>query len=139
MNYKLRTKNKAFSLAEAMMATVVLGIAAAGVLLPFASGAAVRAEGARRTLAAMLAGNLMERFINTPFDDLVIDGGGYVDEPQGQIRDASGTLLSDPAYAKFSRSATYEYDASQPFFMIVTVSVKYDGDEIISLSRLISK
>jgi len=139
MNYKLRTKNKAFSLAEAMMATVVLGIAAAGVLLPFASGAAVRAEGARRTLAAMLAGNLMERFIDTPFDDLVLDGGGYVDEPQGQIRDASGTLLTDPAYAKFSRSATYQYDVSQPFFIIVTVCVKYDGNEIISLNRLISK
>ena len=121
------------------MATVVLGIAAAGVLLPFTSGAAIRAEGTHRTIAAMLAGNLMERFINTPFDDLVLDGGGYVDEPQGQIRDASGTLLSDPAYAKFSRSATYQYDATQPFFIIVTVCVKYDGNEIISLSRLISK
>lgn len=128
-----------FTLAEAMMAVVVLAIAAGGVLLPFTSGATVRAEGTHRTLAAKLAGNLMEQFINTPFDDLVIDGGGYVDEPQGQIRDASGTLLSDPAYANFSRSATYEYDASQPFFMIVTVCVKYDGDEIISLSRLISK
>jgi len=37
MNYKLRTNYKGFSLAEAMIATVVLAIAAAGVLLPFAS------------------------------------------------------------------------------------------------------
>ena len=82
------------------MATVVLGIAAAGVLLPFVSGAAVQAEGAHRTLAAKLASDLMEEFI---------------------------------------RGASYEYDASQPFFIIVTVWVKYNGNEIVSLSRLISK
>jgi type II secretory pathway pseudopilin PulG len=140
MAMKKSTKNrKAFSLAEAMMATVVLGIAAAGVLLPFVSGAAVQAEGAHRTLAAKLASDLMEQFINTPFEELVTDGGGYVDEPQGQIKDVNGVLFSDPAYANFSRGASYEYDASQPFFIIVTVWVKYNGNEIVSLSRLISK
>jgi len=141
MNYKLRTNYKGFSLAEAMIATVVLGVAAAGVLLPFAGGAEVRAEGERRTLAVKLAGDLMERFINTPFEDIVADGGGYVDEPQGQIRDVSGALFSDsdPAYANFSRGANYGYDASQPFFVIVTVWVKYNGNEIVSLSRLITK
>ncbi len=45
------TASRGFTLAEAMMATVVLGIAAAGVLLPFASGAGVRAEGAHEHLA----------------------------------------------------------------------------------------
>ncbi len=139
MNYKLRTKNKGFSLAEAMIATVVLGIAAAGVLLPLVSGAAVQAEGAHRTLAAKLASDLMQKFINTPFEELVADGGGYVDEPQGQIKDAGGTLFADPAYANFSRGESYEYDAGQPFFIIVTVWVKYNGNEMVSLSRLISE
>jgi len=139
MNKTSCKNRKAFSLAEAMMATVVLGIAAAGVLLPFVSGAAVQAEGAHRTLAAKLASDLMEKFINTPFEELVADGGGYVDEPQGQIKDAGGTLFADPAYANFSRGASYEYDAGQPFFIIVTVWVKYNGNEIVSLSRLISK
>lgn len=137
---KSTNKNrKGFSLAEAMIATVVLAIAAAGVLLPFTSGAAVRAEGMRRTLSAKLASDLMEQFINTPFEELVVDGGGYVNEPQGQIRDANGAVFSDPAYAKFSRGASYEYDASQPFFVIVTVWVKYNGNELVSLSRLISR
>ena len=139
MNYELRTKHKGFTLAEAMMATVVLGIAAAGALLPFTSGAAVRAEGMRRTLGAKLAGDLMEEFINTSFEELVADGGGYVDEPQGQIKDVNGALFSDPAYANFSRGASCEYDASQPFFIIITVWVKYNGNEIVSLSRLVSK
>jgi prepilin-type N-terminal cleavage/methylation domain-containing protein len=137
---KTSCKNqKGFSLAEAMMATVVLGIAAAGVLLPFTSGAAVRAEGMRRTLAAKLASDLMEQFIDTSFEELVANGGGYIDELQGQIKDVNGVLFSDPAYANFSRGASYEYDASQPFFIIVTVWVKYNGNEIVSLSRLISE
>jgi type II secretory pathway pseudopilin PulG len=130
---------KGFSLAEAVMATVVLGIAAAGVLLPFTKGASVRAEGARRTLASKLASDLMEQFINTPFEELVADGGGYVNEQEGQIKDVDGVLFSDSAYANFSRGASYEYDVSQPFFIIVTVWVKYNGEKIVSLSRLISK
>jgi len=130
---------RGFTLAEAMLATVVLGIAAAGVLLPFTSGASVRAEGMRRTLAAKLAGDLMEKFINTPFEELVANGGGYIDEPQGQIKDVNGTVFTDSNYASFSRGAGYEYDAGQPFFIIVTVWVKYNGNEIVSLSRLISK
>ena len=121
------------------MATVLLGIAAAGVLLPFTTGAEVRAEGTRRTLAAKLAGDLMEEFINTSFEELVDDGGGYVNEPQGQIKDANGAVFTDSNYANFSRGASCEYDASQPFFIIVTVWVKYNGNEIVSLRRLISK
>lgn len=118
------------------MATVVLGIAAAGVLLPFTSGASIRAEGERRTLAAKLASDLMEQFVNTPFADLA-DGGGYVDELQGQVKDASGIVFTDSMYANFSRSASF--DSSQSHFVIVTVWVKYNGNELINLKRLISE
>ena len=139
MSYKLRAKDKGFTLAEAMIATVILGIAAAGVLMPFTSGLQVRAEGRRRTLAAKLASDLMEQFIDTSFEDIVANGGGYVDEPQGQVKDASEVVFTDLNYANFSRGARYEYDASQPFFIIVTVWVKYNGGEIVSLRRLISR
>jgi type II secretory pathway pseudopilin PulG len=128
-----------FTLAEAVIATVVLGIAAAGVLLPFTSGVSIRAEGEHRTLGAKLASDLMEKFVNTPFDALVADGGGYTDEPQGQIKDANDVLFGDPTYANFSRGASYEYDPGQPYFIIVTVWVKYDGKEIVSLKRLVSE
>ena len=138
MNYKLRTKNKGFSLVEAMIATVVLGIAAAGMLLPFTGGAALRAEGAHRTLAAKLAGDLMEEIIRTPFGDVMLNYNDY-NESQGQVKDTSGAVFTDSNYAHFSRGASCEYDASQPFFIIVTVWVKYNGNEIISLSRLISE
>ena len=122
---------KAFTLAEAMIATVVLGIAAAGVLLPFASGAAVRAEGMRRTLGSKLASDLMQEIITRPFHDpngssydynLGVDAGettfedfdnlddfhGY-SELQGQVKDATGTVFTDSNYTNFSRDVICEY------------------------------
>ena len=139
---------KGFSLAEAMMATVVLGIAAAGVLLPFVSGARTQAEGTRRTLAAKLAADLMEEAVSTPFGQIIANYN--YSEAQGQIRDASGALFSDsdPAYANFSRDVSCEYvtvpqqpplEEDQCNFIRVTVRVKYSGNEIASLSRLITK
>ena len=134
-----------FTLAEAMIATVVLGIAAAGVLLPFTSGAAVRAEGTRRTLAAKLAGDLMEEIVNTPFDQIIASYDGYA-EPQGQVKDASGIVFTDLNYANFSRDVVCEYvdmpgesgDGDLKFIRII-VRVHYSGREIAAISRLVSK
>jgi prepilin-type N-terminal cleavage/methylation domain-containing protein len=134
-----------FTLAEAMMAIVVLAIAAGGVLLPFTSGAAVRAEGTHRTLAAKLASDLMEEIIQTPFDQIVASYDGYA-EPQGQVEDANGVIFADLNYANFSRDASCIYvyvpqesGVEAPKFIRASVRVAYNGDEIISLSRLISK
>ena len=166
---KSTNKNqKGFSLAEAMMATVVLGIAAAGVLLPFTSGAAVRAEGTRRTLAAKLAGDLMEQLINKPFHDpngssyyyqLGPDAGetmfadfdniddfdGYA-EPQGQVKDAAGAVFTDSNYAGFSREVSCGYvyvpretGTAEPKFIRATVRVYYNGKQTAIINRLISE
>jgi len=136
---------RGFSLAEAMMATVILGIAAAGVLLPFTSGAAVRAEGMRRTLAANLAGDLMEQVVNTPFEDVVDTYDGY-SEAQGQVRDLSGVIFTGSNYARFGRdvSCVYVYmpqesGVAEPEFIRVTVWVYYSGNEIVSINRLMGK
>ncbi len=135
---------KGFTLAEAMIATVVLGIAAAGVLLPFTSGAAVRAEGTRRTLAAKLAGDLMEESVNTPFEQIIAGYDGYT-ESQGQIKDASGIVFTDLNYANFSTDVSCEYvvmpqesgDGVLKFIRII-VRVYYRGAEIAAVSRLVS-
>ena len=128
-----------------MMATVVLGIAAAAVLLPFMSGARVRAEGCRRTMAAKLASDLMEQIIKTPFTAIEPNYNGYT-EGQGQIRDAGGAVFTDSNYSKFSRDASCEYvyvpqenRNGTTKFIRATVRVYYDGGEIVSISRLISK
>jgi type II secretory pathway pseudopilin PulG len=133
-----------FSLAEAMLATVVLGIAAAGVLLPFTSGASVRAEGTRRTLAAKLAGDLMEEIINTDFDS-IFEQYNYT-EPEGQVKDATDAVFTDDNYAGFSRVVSCEYvyvpqesRAVEPKFIRATVRVNYNGREVAIINRLISK
>ncbi len=158
MNHELRTTNystghltvglrtaKGFSLIEAMMATVVLGIAAAGVLLPFTSGVTIRTEGVRRTLAAKLAGDLMENIVNTPFDQIAGSFGSY-SEPVGHVKDASGAVFTGAEYVRFSRDAScvYVYVPQQDGttaanFIFAVVRVYYDGREIVALSRLISK
>jgi len=138
-------KNRAaFSLAEAMLAVVVLGIATAGVLLPFSSGAAVRAEGMRRTLSAKLAADLTEQIINTPFEDIVANFN--YSELQGQVEDSSGAVFTNPSYANFSRDVTCE-DVTVPQeslwaqskFIRTTVRVYYNGREMAAISRLVTK
>ena len=146
MNYKRKKQCKGFSLAEAMLAMVILAAAASSILLPFASGAAVRVEGARRTLAAKLASDLMEEIIAADLDGInIIDYySTYPDELQGHIKDASGAEFTDSIYSNFSRSVVCEIFEEQPFLIIATVTVKYnynedEEDELVSLSRLISQ
>ncbi len=127
------------------MATVVLSIVAAGVLLPFSSGTAVRNEGIRRTLAAKLAADLVEEILREPFERIVPEYNGYV-ETEGHVRDASGTEFAGPRYAKFSRQASCEYvyvpqesGAADPQFILITVQVYYDGKEMARVDRLVSR
>ena len=140
-----RRKQKAFTLAEAMIAMVVLGMAAAGVLLPFSSGAAVQVEGMRSTLGANLASHLIEKIINTPFEDIVSSYDGY-SEDQGQIKDSGNEIFLDSNYANFSRSVTCEYvyvpqegGTLAPKFILVTVQVSYSDRPIATINRLISE
>jgi len=159
------TGRRGFTLAEAMMAVVVLGIAASSLLLPFMSGAAVRAEGINRTLAARLASDLMEQILRLPFHDpddetsysLGPDAGdldniddyhGY-SEPQGQMKDATGAVFTNSKYANFSRNATCVYHAMSPQpvpgsieecnFISVTIHVNYSGKEMAAIVRLVSE
>ena len=129
------------------MALVILGFAAAGVLLPFAGGASVQAEGARRTLAANLASDLMEQIINTPFDQIVTAWNDY-SEAQGELLNESGEVLTDPMYAGFSRQASCDYaymsvpPQGPPFapnFILASVQVHYRNGEVATLNRLISE
>jgi prepilin-type N-terminal cleavage/methylation domain-containing protein len=133
-----------FTLAEAMIAMVVLGMAAAGVLLPFSSGASVQAEGVRSSLAAMLARDLMEEIINTPFDQVAANYN-YT-EVQGQVRDSEGNVFADPAYKNFSRKVSCEYVdvpvspgvfSSGAEFIRVTVEVIYRGRTMATITRLV--
>ena len=134
-----------FSLIEAMIAVVVLSIASAGILLPFVAGASARAEGERRTLAAKLASDLMERIISTE-PNAVVDTWDGFSEGQGVVKDMTGAIFSDPVYANYSRTANCaavwvdpESGDDEPIFIRCIVKVYYKGAELASVSRLISK
>ncbi len=127
------------------MATVVLGIAAAGVLLPFTSGATMQAEGMRRTLGAKLASDLLQEIVNTPFDQIVAAYGAY-SEAEGQVKDAAGVVFTDSNYARFSRNSTCNYvyvpqesGTGVSTFILITVRVYYGGNEIVVVNRLVSE
>lgn len=124
---------------------VVLSMAAAGVLLPFASGASLQAEGLHRSLAASLANDLLERIISTPFDRVVTDWHGYT-EDQGHLKDASGTIITDPIYANYSRDVSCSYifvpqqgGMAAPNFVLASVRVYYRGEQIAAVHRLMSQ
>lgn len=128
-----------------MLAMVVLSMAAAGVLLPFAGGASVQAEGLHRSLGAALAGDLLERIVQTPFDQIVPTWHNYA-EAQGQLKDASGATFTDPIYANYSRNvfcySVYVPQQSgmvEPDFILAAVRVGYRGTPIATINRLISK
>jgi prepilin-type N-terminal cleavage/methylation domain-containing protein len=136
---------RGFTLVEAMMAIVVLGIAAASLLVPFSSGARLRAEGMRRTLGAKLASHLMEQIVHTSFDEIMDDYDDYT-EPEGQVLDAAGGTFSDLNYAKFSRNASCDYvyvpqesGTTDAVFIRVTVRVYFSGNNIVTINRLVSK
>ena len=135
---------RGFTLAEAMMAVVVLSIAVAGIILPFTAGTTIRAEGMRRTLATSLAADLMEKINNTPYDDIVSDYN-YT-ESQGQVKDYNNNIFTSPNYANFSRQVVCEYvrvsqqfPGTQPCFIRATVIVSYNGNELVTLTRLIGR
>ena len=110
--------------------------------MPFSAGISVRNEGLHNTTGAILASDLMEKIIATKFDDIITNFGTY-SEVQGKVRDANGNFFIDPAYAKFSRSATCveKYYVAYPSarFILAKVQVSYDGKPIVVVNRLISK
>lgn len=128
------------------MATLILGIAAAGVLLPFTSGLAARAEGERRTLSAELASGLMEKIISDYSNGINIIAKYNYTEPEGQVKDANGTAFTDLNYARFGRDVScanayvpQESGTGEAKFICAKVRVYYEGREIANIERLISK
>lgn len=137
---KHSTKNrKAFTLAEAMIAMVILAFATSAVILPFSAGAAMHTEGAKRTLAAKLAGDMLENIRNTDFNhDLILAWYGYYAEPAGTVMDANWQVFSDPVYQRFARVTTCSTaHVGGESLIWATVTVYFDDLEVAAVSSLI--
>ena len=143
---RINKNKKGFTLVEAMMATVVLSIASLGILMPFTSGAMMRKEGVQRTIAAKLAGDLIEQIAAAvPFDEILTLYGEYA-EAKGQVKDAAGVQFSGSYYANYSRetSCQYVYLSQQsgdgsPNCILISVSVYYNDQLVKTIQRLISE
>lgn len=136
---KQRQKQNGYTLLEALMAMSILGIAAAGVLLPFISAASVQQEATDRVLAAKLASDRMEEIQNAAYSYIPSYAGT---EAEGEVKNALGVEFSDSVYARFSRSVvcetvTVETGEMSAEMVLVTVTVSCDGREMITLESLI--
>jgi prepilin-type N-terminal cleavage/methylation domain-containing protein len=136
---------RGFTLVEAMIALVILTIAAAGLLLPFASSATVQQQGCSQTLATKLASDLVEQIIDANFSQIVSTYNGYA-EAKGQIKNAARAVFTDPMYANLSRQATcaYVYMPQQqsmgtPNFIKITVQVYQNDIKLAEIVRLKTK
>jgi len=155
---------RAFTLVEALLASVILAMAITAILMPFTAGAQNEQADARSTLAVALAQELMEEILSKPFRDPqgdtepgpdgderrgrsyfdnMDDYHGYAEEEWG-ILALDGTRVTDPAAAGLTRrvTATYVYVAGQdvseaPTFLRITVDVRYSGQPLVSLTRLV--
>ena len=135
MKYKRRQFG--FTLLEATMAMVLLAIASAGILLPFANAASVQAEGANQTMAANLASELMEKIQATNYANIILTYNGY-SESAGALKDAAGQTHTSSAYTGFSRTAVCQTANVYGVNLIaVTVKVFHDGREMTQVTTLI--
>jgi prepilin-type N-terminal cleavage/methylation domain-containing protein len=156
---------RGFTLIESLLAAVVLAGAICAVTLPFSTSARNRQVEARISVAVPMAEELMEEILAQNFLDEnpafarhlgpepgetqrgaldnVDDYDGYA-EASGCVTDIEGRPEETPDAWGLSRTATVEYvyvagqdTALPPSFARVTVQVLYDGQTVVSLTRLV--
>lgn len=133
----VRQNRKGFTLAEAMIAMVILAVATSAVILPFSTAGALAQEGAKRTLAATLAADLLEEIQSTDYSLITLFYDNYF-EPAGTVRDANWQVFTDPVYARFARVSTCsEADVGGESLIWATVYIYYNNTEIFQISTLI--
>lgn len=120
---------------------VILAIATSAVILPFSTAGALAQEGAKRTLAASLAADLLEEIQDAfatmePFWVLAIYDNIF--EPAGTVKDANGQVFTDPVYSKFARLSTCsDTPVGGESLTWATVYIYYNDIEIFQASTLI--
>jgi prepilin-type N-terminal cleavage/methylation domain-containing protein len=133
----IKRKKSGFTLLEATIAMVVLAVAAAGILLPFANAASVQLEAARQTMAANLASELMEKVIVTSYGSIVSTYNGY-SESEGALLDTAGNVHTGYDYNGFSRSVICQPVTVGSIGLIrVTVVVMYENAEMTRITTLV--
>jgi len=143
---------RGFTLAEGMIALVVLTVAAGGVLMPYSSGASLHVEGSRRTMASKLAADLVEEITasleqvdDSDYKTALNFWDGFT-EDEGEVTKVWGYgSYSGEVYEYFSRSAVCKEavigsDRNLTSLGVwVTVTVCYDSREMSTLKTLVCR
>ena len=151
-----------FTLTESLLASVILAMVITAITTPFTAAARNEQADGRRTVAAFLAGALMEEIISKPFADPdglsspgpevgesaradfdnIDDYHGYA-EAAGEILDGRGQPAGDLLAYDLTRHVTTTYvyvdgqDVSDPAnFIRIEVEVRRDGQALATLTRL---
>ena len=161
-----RQDARAFTLLESLLAVLLVGIATTAFTSALTTGLHQNHLAVQYVVATDLAAALMNEIVAKPFTDPDtpdvltpgpeagessrdkfdnVDDYHGLAEPAGQMHGADNALLNDPSLALYSRSATASYvnvpgrdPALPPAFILVVVDVKYDGESLVTLKRLIS-
>jgi prepilin-type N-terminal cleavage/methylation domain-containing protein len=162
MTGRERHPDRGFTLIEALLASVILSMAIIAITLPFTASVQQQQADARLSAAATLSQEMMEEVLSRSFDvedepnvpgpesgetrltfDHYDDYDGLV-EPAGQLRDAKGNLVDDPAAVGLSRhvSVAYVYVSGQstsadPTFVRVVVEMRRGEETLVRITRLI--
>lgn len=173
LHSKMKARNiqirRGMTLMEALLASTMLSMGAAAVVLPFNVGAQSEQEDARRTLALYLGRELMEEIVSKPFDDpegsegLGPDGGessrsqydniddynGYKDgygKSIDYIAGMNNQAIEGAEIEGLQREVTIEYvhvsgqdEGDDSNFVSIVVDMKYMGTSILKLRRLVHK
>lgn len=138
-------KNHAFTLIEAMVATVILGMGVAAVVVSLGSGSRINQSGRDITQATLLAQNIREWTLQLPFSDpdlLSLDDLANV--TYSPPRDGSGNAMS--GMGEWSQTITLSWrdpvdintvvadGASDLLYLGVTVSKR--GQEVVKTGWL---
>ena len=155
-------QQRGFSLTEALIGITMLAVCVFAITMPFTATARIEQEDVRRSLAGMLASEMMEEILAKPFEDP--QGGGAVgpesgessrsnfdniddydgySESAGAIADMSGAVLTEPAATGLSRHVDVDYvyvsgqdTGDSPTFVRITVQMQYLGEEVLEITRL---
>lgn len=122
-----RKQQSGMTLIEALMASALLAMAAAGILLPITAAAAAQTDAQRRVIATRFAADVIEWYIADP--DLPLS--------DKEVFPSDLNYPDDLCYAKLTALIEFNPVSDPPTLSLVTVSVK-DGDRpMVILKTLI--
>src|SRR5687767_10779922 len=140
-------RRTAFTLIEAMMVTVIIGVGVMAMLQLLAAGTVVNSDSTERTTAVHLVNSFNERVVRTPYDQLRTLGTSTGTEYKPPV-DGMNRVMNE--YAEWSQVVTMRYvNPENLTFTVpesqiepttqVTVKILRNGVQVYKTSWLVTR